>query len=76
MAVASQNDGNFMANTWEWINEVNRGGLFPLNDASFNLFISIEKEVKVLFPTYMAKLQDSKEDKLSIMMILYGTGPI
>ena len=39
MAVFSDND-DFLEYTRHWIDEVNRGGLFPLNDASFRFFVS------------------------------------
>ena len=62
MAVRSEHENvDFLAYTREWMDKVNRGGLFPLNDATYQFFISIEKEVRVLLPTYMAKSADSQE---------------
>ena len=35
-------DSSFLAYTTEWINAVNRGGLFLVNDTTFELFKAIE----------------------------------
>ena len=57
-----------MAYTKTWIDKVNRGGLFPLNNYSFRLFVCIEQEVKHLLPTFMAKSSaDSHAFKESIV---------
>ena len=56
MAVSSDVDEeDFLAYTKHWINKVNRGGLFQLNNNAFRFFVSIEKEVQSLLPDYMAK---------------------
>ena len=34
---------------------VNRGGIFPINDNSFHLFIEIEKFVRIYLPEYLKK---------------------
>ena len=34
--------------TTKWFDLINRGGLFPLNDNSFSLFVAIEKVVKTV----------------------------
>ena len=52
---------DFLSYTREWIDKVNRGGLFPLNDATYHFFVSVEKEVHVILPTYMTKPADSKD---------------
>ena len=39
-----------------WFERVNRGGLFPLNDQTFSLFIEIEKLVRVMLPKHMVKM--------------------
>ena len=46
---------DILAYTKTWIDKVNRGGLFPLNNDSFRLFVCIEQEVKHLLPTFKAK---------------------
>lgn len=44
---------DFFEYTKEWIRKVNRGGLFPLNDATYQLFIAIEREVQTILPQYI-----------------------
>ncbi len=39
---------DIMLYTTKWFDLVNRGGLFPLNDNSFSLFVAIEKVVKTV----------------------------
>ena len=46
MAVVSESDGNVLDCTREWMEKVNRGGLFPLNNITFQSFIAIEKVTK------------------------------
>ena len=58
MAVESEHTDIFEY-TKEWINKVNRGGLFPLNDITYQLFIAIEKEVQVILPQYLASARPS-----------------
>ena len=44
MAVGNETGGvDFLEYTKEWIGKVNRGGLFPLNNQTFTLFVGIEK---------------------------------
>ena len=45
MAVLSEHDC-FLEYTKEWVQRVNRGGLFPLNNTTYLFFISIEKQVR------------------------------
>ena len=54
MAVKSEyaND-NFLDYTKEWIDKVNRGGLFPLNDSTYLFFVTVEKEVRLILPGHM-----------------------
>ena len=52
MAVESEHS-NFLNNTKDWIDKVNRGELFPLNDTSYCFFVAIEKVVRVLLPRYV-----------------------
>ena len=61
MATNSDDDHEDLVTTYtkEWIGKVNHGGLFPLNNLAYISFIAVEKEVKVLLPTYMVK-QSSK----------------
>ena len=60
MATNSDDDHeDLVTYTKEWIGKVNHGGLFPLNNLAYIFFIAVEKEVKVLLPTYVVK-QSSK----------------
>ena len=52
---------------------VNRGGLFPLNDDAFRLFIEIELCVRIFLPEHMLRTQSDKDtflqnvhDKISL----------
>ena len=60
MAVASEHD-DYLQYTREWIDKVNRGGLFPLNCGAYTLFIEIEKEVRATLAAYMGKPAESRE---------------
>ena len=54
MAVCSENEhDDLLSYTKEWINKVDRGGLFPINEKSFIFFLTIEKQVQVLLPQHM-----------------------
>ena len=47
MAVEGEGD-DVLTYTRKWFDQVNRGGLFPLNDNTFTLFVEIEKSVRVV----------------------------
>lgn len=56
-------ESEFLMYTKRWIEKVNRGGLFPLNDISFIFFTSVEIEVQSILPQYIASNSaKSKED--------------
>lgn len=61
MAVVSDHS-DFLDYTKEWISKVNRGGLFPVNDATFLLFTEIEKQTRRLLPNHMQKKCPSNKD--------------
>ena len=61
MAVVSDNS-EFLDYTEEWLSKVNRGGLFPLNDATFALFTEIEKQTHHLLLSHMLKTSLGQED--------------
>ena len=42
--------------------KINRGGLFPLNDQTFNLFIEIEKMVRVVLPEHISSPSNNVGD--------------
>ena len=60
MAVESEHTDVFDY-TKEWISKVNRGGLFPLNDVAYQLFIGMEKIIQVILPTYLSTLRPSDQ---------------
>ncbi|KAL5518083.1 hypothetical protein EMCRGX_G003761 [Ephydatia muelleri] len=41
-----ETDGENPASTAEWLNAINRGGLFCINDVTFDLFVALEYEVR------------------------------
>jgi len=60
MAVESEHS-DFLSYTKEWIDKVNRGGLFPLNDMTYLFFVAIEIVVRVLLPRYVVKPSESRD---------------
>ncbi len=52
---------DIMSYTTKWFDLVNRGGLFPLNDNSFSLFVAIEKVVKTVLESHMLSRTANKE---------------
>lgn len=49
------NDTSFYAYTTEWINTVNRGGLFSINDATFEFFKAMEVKTRQILPKHLAQ---------------------
>ena len=49
MTVAGDGD-DLLSYTTKWFDQVQRGGLYPLNDQTFSLFIAIEKCVRIVLP--------------------------
>ena len=41
--------------TRRWLDQVNRGGLFPLNDLTFTFFAAVEKQVRSRLPKHAIK---------------------
>ena len=60
MAVHGSHD-ELLEYTKEWIERVNRGGLFPLNNTTFLLCVSIEKQVKKLLSAHVVKGPSSEQ---------------
>lgn len=54
-------DDNVLSYTRKWFDKVNRGGLYPLNDIVFSLFIEIEKMVRILLPKQVLKSECDKD---------------
>lgn len=59
MAIEGEGD-DVLAYTRKWMDQVNRGGLFPLNDNSFSFFVEVEKIVRVLLPKYVIHTDNDK----------------
>ena len=59
MAFEDEGDSIF-AYTRMWFDQVNRGCLFPLNDATFIFFIEVEKCVQVLLPNHVIRSDSEK----------------
>ena len=63
MAVAGEGEGDsLLSYTTKWMDTVNRGGLYPLNDETFHLFIEIEKCVQTYLPKYLAQSKTSDKE--------------
>lgn len=62
-AVASE-ESDILLFTKSWINRVDRGGLFPLNDQTFCLFADIEKLVRGLLPKHMLSTSSDNISKV------------
>ena len=60
MAVEGSEGDDLLAYTRKWFTLVNRGGLFPLNNNSFSMFIEIEKCVHHLLPQCMIRNDNDK----------------
>ena len=60
MAVEGSEGDDLLAYTRKWFTLVNRGGLFPLNNNSFLMFIEIEKCVRHLLPQCMIHNDNNK----------------
>ena len=71
MAVVCEDaDPDLLAYTRLWIERVNRGSLFPLNDETFHFFIQIEKLVRVMLPKHITKADCDKNVQDVIKVIL------
>ena len=62
MAVEGEGD-DVQTYTRNWIDKVNRGGLYPINDSSFQLFVEIEKKVRV----YLTKHLRNRESNMELL---------
>ena len=61
MAVRSEHESESLLDyTKEWIDKVNHGGLFPLNEVTYKFFVSIETEVCTILPSHMTKTKVSR----------------
>ena len=48
-----------LACTRLWIERVNRGSCFPLNDETFHFFVQVEMVVRVLLPKHVVKAESN-----------------
>ena len=46
--------------TTKWLEQVNRGGLFPLGNNSFSFFVEVEKIIRVLLPKHIIHTENDK----------------
>lgn len=53
--------------TRKWLDQVNRGGLFPLNDSTFTFFVAIEKQVRNLLPSHVIRPSDKEAFKTAVI---------
>ena len=75
MAVLSEHDNNILEYTKEWVEKVNSGGLFPLNN-TFLFLVSIERRVRNLLLPYLSRNRTSSNQQIQeeIIMKYNGTG--
>ena len=59
MAIEGEGD-DVLTYTTKWLDQVNRGGLFPLNNNSFSFFVEVEKIVRVLLPKHVIHNDNDK----------------
>ena len=57
MAVEGENETDLLSYTREWLDLVNRGGLFQLNDETFQFFIHVELCVRTFLPQQLVKTE-------------------
>ncbi len=69
MAVVGEG-GDILSYTSKWLDQVNRGGLFPLNDNSFSLFIAIEKIAKTVLHRHILSGNPNKASSMMSTMSL------
>lgn len=60
MAVESE-DTDFLEYTKKWIGKVNRGGLFPLNNITYQFLVEVEKQVRIVLPRHVTKSAESTD---------------
>ena len=51
------NDSSFYAYTSEWIRTVDRGGLFVINDSTFEFFKALELRTRQILPQHLRQPQ-------------------
>ena len=66
MAVEGEGD-DVLSYTRKWFDLVNRGGLFPLNESTFTLFIAIESRVRVILPQHVIGHSDKETFRRAVI---------
>ena len=66
MAVEGEG-GDVLLYTRKWLDQVNRGGLFPLNDSTFTFFVAIEKQVRNILPRHVVRPSDKESFKKRVI---------
>ncbi len=61
-------DSSFYAYTTKWIDTVNRGGLFEVNDGTYNFFKAVEVKTRQLLPQHLIESAKSKEWIIEAML--------
>ena len=70
MAVEGEGD-DILTYTRKWFDQVNRGGLFPINDNTFSFFVEIEKCVRTVLPKHMVHGEADKASfKKSVLDVI------
>lgn len=70
MAVEGEGD-DILTYTRKWFDQVNRGGLFPINDNTFSFFVEIEKCVRMVLPKHMVRGEADKASfKKSVLDVI------
>ena len=66
--IAVEGEGSdVLVYTRKWLDQVNRGGLFPLNDSTFTFFVAIEKQVRNVLPCHVIKPSDKETFKKAVI---------
>ena len=66
MAVQGE-DSDFLEYTCAWMTQVNRGGLFELNDTAYCLFKEIELETRISLPSHLKRSIETSSSKESLI---------
>ena len=61
-------ESSFLKYTQAWIDKVNRGGLFEINDATFLLFKGVEVQTQNLLPHHLQKRTSTKNELIALIL--------
>lgn len=69
--MAVQGEEDILGYTRKWLDQVNRGGLFPLNEKTLELFVEIEKCVRSILPQHViCRDSDKATFKRSVLDVI------